>query len=225
MAFALQMDPDLMGAPGLEAAFDQGHGCIAPQPRRQRPHVGARSLAERPVDDRHAGAQPGVAADRRIDGHRRRDRPRGQGKITARHRALCQLPGQRRQCAFAGCDDHQTGGVLVEAVHDACAGQHRQRRPVMQQAIEQRAPPVSRGRMHDQTGLLVDHQHIGVFMDDVQWYRVGLEGLVRFARQHPDLQRLEAGQPRRGLQRALCTGDRPEGQPVLQPRAREPGYL
>ena len=53
-----------------------------------------------------------------------------------------------------------------------------------EQAVEQRARPVARRRMHDQAGGLVDHQQVLVLVDDGQRQRLGAEGpaLLRSAR-------------------------------------------
>ena len=73
---------------------------------------------------------------------------------------------------------HQARGVLVEPVHDARARQRGGVRVAEQDAVEQRARPVARGRMHHQAGGLVDHQHVLVLVDDVQRDVLGLERLV-----------------------------------------------
>ena len=62
---------------------------------------------------------------------------------------------------------HQAAGVLVQAMHDACAGHFAGLRVQRQQTIEQRAAPVARGRMHHQTRGLVDDTQVSVFVDHI----------------------------------------------------------
>ena len=52
--------------------------------------------------------------------------------------------------------DHQTTGVLVQAVHDTCAGDQFKASIQKQQAIEQGATPVARGRMYHHANRLMD---------------------------------------------------------------------
>lgn len=76
------------------------------------------------------------------------------------------------------CNHHETTGVLIEPVQrDSGTGQQRGNRIVRQKAVQQRAAPVSWRGMNDQTGRFVQHQHLRIFMDDVQRHRLGLERL------------------------------------------------
>jgi hypothetical protein len=63
---------------------------------------------------------------------------------------------------------HQTGGVLVQAVHDTGARHIDDVRHVVQQGVEQGAISVTGSRVHHQARRLVDHQDVVVFIDDVQ---------------------------------------------------------
>jgi hypothetical protein len=81
-------------------------------------------------------------------------------------------------------------------MHDAGARQQGLRRPRVQQAVEQRSPPMAGCRMDDQTRGLVDHQQSRILVDDLDRHRVGFEGMVRFARQGLNEDRLVAGQAR-----------------------------
>ena len=59
-----------------------------------------------------------------------------------------------------------------------------------QQAVEQRAAPVARRRMHHQAGRLVDHQQVLVLVQHGQRHRLGPEGLA--LRRRPQLDRAPA---------------------------------
>ena len=63
------------------------------------------------------------------------------------------------------------GGAAIEAVHDAraqLAADAAQVVDVVQQGIHHRAAAVAGGRMHDHARRLVDHDHVGVFVEDRQ---------------------------------------------------------
>ena len=88
------------------------------------------------------------------------------GHILARHLVRS---NHAHQCIHGGArtrHHHQTTGVFVESVHNARAWQLGARRVVVQQGIEQGAAPVTRSRVHHQTCGLVNHQQIGIAVDD-----------------------------------------------------------
>ena len=79
-------------------------------------------------------------------------------RIFALDRARLQLAheiGLRRERLG---DDEQSARILVEAVHDARAGQVSERRRVSEQRIQQRAAPVAAAGMHDESRGLVDRR-------------------------------------------------------------------
>lgn len=63
---------------------------------------------------------------------------------------------------------HQTGGVFVQAVNDACTRYVDDIRHVVQQSIEQGTIGVACGRVNHQPCGLVDYQDVLVFIDDIQ---------------------------------------------------------
>ena len=65
--------------------------------------------------------------------------------------ARLQLAHQFRVRMQCPGDDHQTGGVGIQSMHDAGARQLRKLRCMEQQPVQQRAGPVAGGRMHHQS--------------------------------------------------------------------------
>ena len=150
-----EMDPDLMGAAGLE---------LAGQQRRDRLAVAAvEGFLDLPMGDGLAAALahrhflPGMrmAVDRRIDGAALAvGHVPGEGQIAAPHRAgaavIGELRGQRFMRAVVLGHHHQPGGVLVEPVHDAgpldAADAGKARAAMGDQRVDQRAGLVAGGR-------------------------------------------------------------------------------
>jgi hypothetical protein len=82
---------------------------------------------------------------------------------------------------------HEAGSILVQAVHDAGAGNGCRAGDVMQQGVEQGAFPIAGAWMGHQAGGLVDDQDGIVLVNDIQ----------------ADVLRAERGLFRQGLRRHL----------------------
>jgi len=192
MADMRHMDADLVRAPRFQAAFDE---------RGRRRRVGARAEL---LDDgimRHRMAR--IAAPFGHDGafravrprptQRRVDRAGGTGRpapddgvIGAFQIAGAAVIGKGvRQGAMGKIvlgDDENAARVLVETVDDAGAthaADARERRTAMvKQRVDERAGPVARARMDDETDRFVDHDQIVVLVKDRQVDRLGF----RFSR-------------------------------------------
>ena len=68
-------------------------------------------------------------------------------------------------------NDHDAAGILIQPVHDAGADHPvdaRQVLTVKQQRIDQRARIMSRRRMHYHASGFIEHDHIFIFIDDIQ---------------------------------------------------------
>lgn len=93
----------------------------------------------------------------------------------------------------------------------------------MQQAIHQGAPPVSCGRVRDQSRLLVDHNQPVIGIDDGQgdwvWSKCGL-GRTRLG---PDGYRLQSNQAVFGGPSGAFNLDRTERDPLLDPGSGDVG--
>ena len=71
---------------------------------------------------------------------------------------------------------HQAGGILVQPVHDAGARQAGSAGVMGQQPVQQGAAPMPGGGVHHQTGGLVDHHQVRVFVQHGQRHGLGHKG-------------------------------------------------
>ena len=221
-----QMHADLMRPPRLDATFEE---------RRRRgagrdgddPPVRDRELAPL-LDDRHALAVDRMATDEVLDS----SGVEAGTTVDDREIRLLDVPmgGERPdESVHRGLrlgDDKQTARVLVEAVDDAGArhaADARERRTVVEKRVDERAGEVSRRRMYDEAGRLVDADEIVVFVDDrkgdVLWLGHGRHGrgdgdddAVRLRDLHPRL-----------FGDSAVDGDETGLDQALDPRAREAG--
>ena len=172
-----EMHPDLMGAAGLQLT---GQQC------RDRFAVAAvEGLLNFPMGDglaaavahRHLFPRIGMPVDRRIDGAARAARHvPGERHVAAPHRAgaavIGELLGQRFVRAVVLRRHHQSGGVLVEPVHDArpldAADPRKACAAMGDQRVDQRAGLMARGGMHHQAARLVDDDDVVVLIDDIE---------------------------------------------------------
>jgi hypothetical protein len=88
-------------------------------------------------------------------------------------------------------DHHQAAGLLIQPVHDAGTRDLGELGVEMQQCVLQGPGGVARAWMHDQSGWLVDHQHMWVLEDDVQPDFLGRD-LDRVRQRGADLDALPA---------------------------------
>ncbi len=166
MADVGHVDPDLMRTPGLQGDRQQGM-----QPKAlQNPIVGHRGPAAR--HDPHTGPIPWVTTNGLVDVPPRHQQPAHEGAVLPVHTAPLQLLHQRLVGGQGLGHHEQTAGVLVEAMHDAGARQLVEVRRVMQQRVLQSTVPIARGGMNHESGRLVDHQNLLVFVYQVQGYRL-----------------------------------------------------
>lgn len=92
-----------------------------------------------------------------------------QRDVAALYRACLQLTGQDGLGFERACNHHQPGRFLVEPMHDTRTRQAGGGIAVpVQQAVEQRAAPVARSRVHDHARGLVDDNERVVFVDDLE---------------------------------------------------------
>ena len=220
-----QVHPDLMGAPGVQAAFDQAHRAAAEAALGQSPEGGACRTTRLTVNHCHPDPLRRIAADGLIDLGALGDQPGNQGQVAPPHRAIGQLFGQCRHRRLRSRNNHQATGVLVQTMHDAGARQGSLRRKPMQQPVEQGAMPVARSGMHHQTGPLVHHQQVRVFVYRIELDRFGRKRLFSLQWLSLDQQCLDADQPVPPTEHALIPAHRTEFDPALQSRARKLGQL
>ena len=108
--------------------------------------------------------------------------------------------GQRRVRELGLGDHHDAGGVLVQPMHDAgpalAADAGELLAAMRQQGVDQRAVLVAGGGMHDQPGGLVEHDQVGVLVEDGERDRLRLGRGGRGRRQVEDCRWRRAGPAR-----------------------------
>ncbi len=178
------MHADLMGATRLQPASNQsGDAEIL-----QRLVMGDGFASARGRHDRHAFTMRRVSTDRRIDNAAS---PVGsaphESEIVAHQMQLASMILEEPRQALVrgvGLGDHKKPcGVLVDAMHDAgffdAANARQGFAAVGYERIDQRPGLVAAGRMHHQTGRLVDDKEMRVLENDIQRnvFALGLSGL------------------------------------------------
>ena len=127
-----------------------------------------------------------VLADRHVDHVRQQLRHAvDDGHVGLLDRAVLELPGDAPMGLVALGDEHDAGGVAVEAVQDArppVAVDRAPLLPVVDQPVDQRAGPPAAGGVDHQVGLLVQGQQVIVFVDDLQRDRLGHDLVDRLRR-------------------------------------------
>src|SRR5262245_47002270 len=187
MADRGKVDPDLVGAAGLEPAGEQARYRCAVRAGVAFEHLpmGERRAAVRPY--RHFVAGVRVTADRPVDrAPRPLRRPPDEGEVAAtqgpRATVVGELPAQRLMRAVGLGDHHHPGGVLVEAMPEAGpldAAESGQALTAMgDEGVDQRAAAVAGGGMDDQSGRLVDDDDLLVLEQHLERNRLGTDLVV-----------------------------------------------
>jgi len=181
----LEVDPDLMRPPGLQAHLAEG----GPVPLLKYSDVGDGLAPGAFGHHRHAQTVAGVAGNRPVDAERRRRRAVHGNQVAPLDPPLAQHPLEPPVHLFGARHDHQPAGVPVEPVHDAWPGGiiaagGRQ----AEQSMHQRAGRVATSRMDHEPRRLVDNDQVGIFVGDPERNaRVGLQTTgLGGARTHPD---------------------------------------
>ncbi len=168
---------DLVGSSRFQAAYhfgDTAAGFHRAAPGRRV--IGDGRLGRDGPFDAHAHRHARIAADGAVDLARGGNPAVRQGHVFAAHAARLKLAHELGLGDIVARHDHQTGGVLVQAVHDARAGDLRELRVAMQQAVEQRAAPVAGPGVGDQARRLVDDDPVRAFRDHAELNGFGREG-------------------------------------------------
>ena len=172
-----QVHADLVGASGLKLAGEQACDRFAVAP--------GKALLDFPMGHGFPAALPdshflpcmGVTVDRRIDRAALPVRyPPDKGKIAAPHWPRAAVIGELRRERLMGevvlGDDHQSGGIFVQPVHDAgapdAADAGQARAAMGDQRIDQRAGLVPGRGVHHQSPGLVDDNDVVVLVDDIE---------------------------------------------------------
>ena len=209
-----KMNPDLMGASGLEAAFHQRRVVETLKNLVVRPRVAP------PIHHRHPGTVVRMAADRRIHGallwrlaaHHREVNPLDRSALQLTHQIRLSLQGARH--------DKKAAGVFVEAMDNAGARNAAQFRKAMQQPIEKRSPGDPAPRVDHKTDRLIDHDKSGILMEDRQG---DILRRIQAAFRRPfrlDAQTLTTPDLLLGVDALAVEGNPPFANPGLQSAAR-----
>ena len=107
-------------------------------------------------------------------------------------------------------------------MHNATPGQSRHFRCMRQQAVDEGAAVMARGRMHYQSRGLVQHDHMLIFMQDLQREILGnpLDTVLGLRRQH---KLIIHGDLVAGVGRTLIALQTPGFDPFSQPTAGKIG--
>jgi len=176
MPDVFQVRPDLMGSASVKLEPEQVDYV---EPGHDK-SVGPGGSAVR--HDGHALAIIRVPGQRCIDGERTGvEVAPDQRGITAADPAGSESGSDSAMGKIGFRDDHQSGGVSVEAMHDprTALGTSCEGRAPRDQRIHQRVVPMPRGGMYYQPGRLVEHRQVVVFEDDGEGNGAGLKGARR----------------------------------------------
>ena len=131
---------------------------------------------------------------------------------------------QRLQRGVAFCDDEQTRGVAIEAMHEAGA-QHVARKrflDVRQKRVDERAAGCAVRRMRHHSGRLVDHEQIVVFVQNRQLDRFGVRDECT-RRRNFELEHVAFFQQKARLRGCAVDQNFPKLRPLRDPRTGRAG--
>ena len=198
VAAARHVHPNLVGAPGSQAAFDEaGEGTEG----AAHGIAGERRLAA--PNHRHLLAIGRAAANGADDlAPARRGHAPDHGVVGPFDGAVGEPDGEAAMGRLGLGHHHETAGVLVQAVHDAGAADPADARKTVramgEQGVDQGTVPVAGRRMDDQAGRLVDHDDVVVFVGDGKLHGLGL-GHGRRGRRDLDREPLPGTYPVGGI--------------------------
>lgn len=162
------VDPDLMGAAGVEGAENE-RGAIGCGVEKMK--IGDGWFADSGVADVHSLAMNGMAGDVVEDclvGGLRRGL--GDGEVKLAGAAISELADEVLEGLVGFSGDDATGGVLVEAVNDsrssfsAFAGQLPG--AVVKEGVDEGSIGITSGGMHDHSGGFVENNDFRIFKEN-----------------------------------------------------------
>lgn len=165
----LEVNPDLMGATGLEAHL--GEGVLL----KQLGHLEVGPcLARRAAAERDPFGRAVITTKRGID----RSRPRFEAALNQRGVVALDLPGANLLGEVAvglrgPGDDEQAGGIPIKAMHDPRPRSVLAAAELIPQLVHQCWVMDSRGRMNNKARGLLNHEKPIVTMDDQRLRGVG----------------------------------------------------
>lgn len=163
-----KVNTDLMGASSGKTTFDQGHGSLIGFDQLKACQGNLAAIAY----DRHAFTVSFVPADIAIELAFQRQEPPGEGQIGPVDIAGGEGFGQGIMNHGRLGHDHQAGRVLVQTMDDTGAllpaDSFETFSTMAKEGVDQCACLVSGSGMRDKPGLLVEHDQVVVFIQDVQ---------------------------------------------------------
>ena len=135
---------------------------------------------------------------------------------------LLKLQRQTQMSGIRLGHHHDPGRVLVEPVYDAGllnAANAGKVLAVGQQGIDQSTLAMRAGRMNHQAFVLIEHQQVGILIENLQWDLFSL-GLGRLQGRYLDEDLLARLESRGGLARATVEQDASAADPILDEGAR-----
>jgi hypothetical protein len=194
----LEMDPDLMGATGMELEAEEING--------GKPGDHVRVGARRPPGgrNRHSLAVARMAGDWRLDhgGTLREMAPR-QRCVRAGDATLPEQVTEPAVREIGFGDQHEARGVAIEPVHDPRSALHAtaQSRAASDKRVHQGVVPMTGRRVHDQARGFVDDREVLVLPHDGERNVRGSELPRWLARREDDGDLLTPGEHARGTRR------------------------
>jgi hypothetical protein len=186
----LEMHPDLMGPPGVQLQPKQVYH-LKPG---HHPSVGSSRTTLR--GNTHSFAVALTPCDRRVHADRAgvQMAPR-QRRVASMHPARRDGGAELSVGKIGLGDDHETGGVPVEAMDNArpSFGASGQGGAPSYQGVDERVVPVAGRRVHYQAGRLVDDGQVLVLEDEHEGNGGGLERSRRFVVRDPNGYNLTPG--------------------------------
>ncbi len=163
MSEVFEVDPDLMGAAGVESEFDKGG-----EPKSFEDAVIRPGRSAGAIGDGHPFSMGGMAGDggfdRALVGS---DLAAGKGEIDFIDLSGAELAGKGRMSEIVFRCDDAAAGIPVQAMHNSGAGDPADpaefAAAVVKQRVDQGSVGMTGGRMHDQPGGFVEDKEIRVF--------------------------------------------------------------
>jgi hypothetical protein len=174
MPEVFQVNANLVRSSGLGMALNEGFSLAGIQDS-----VMSESLAT-PIDGSHFLAVDGVPTDGGIDFSVRHSGDSiDEGEVGFLNISGGELIGERAVGLFGFRDDEDTGGFLVEAVDDARSlrsADDLDARAVVKKAVGKGAFAVSRARVDDEAGGLVEDEEVFILEKNTQRHLLRGEG-------------------------------------------------
>ena len=181
-----RMHADLMRSPSVEPALDEAHRAGPQTPLGKFSEYRARRATAVTANHSHSDSLGRISPDRLINLYPIRCVALHQRQIATAHPARSNLIGKMSHGGFSSGHHHQTAGVLVQPMNDPSTRQGGLAHEAIEEAVQQGAVPVTRTRMHHQSGVFVDHKDRIVIVGKTELNGFRRKRSVSFQRLHFD---------------------------------------